>query len=549
MTLIPIRFSVFAAVLASAVPVAAWADQFDAQSAVKAVTLYPQGAEVHRTGAVELPAGTHIVTFSGVPAAGGEVSQFARMLQVAVSGGQAGAVTVTPSVNGISRPTTDIARAAQAEVDRLKDALDDAHRAQAAILDEVTAAQDSLDFLGRLSSEADGSAQEIAATVQMIRTESLAARKTMAEAQVRADAMNDEISEISEALDVARAELAAYFDEEVNRVTISVPVTVAEAGTVGFDFTYLTSEAMWQPRYDIQLDTETEAMRISRKMGVSQSTGEAWENVSLTFSTQAPSGALAPSDVYPHIRRIEDPSAPKPLARGMALSDGIAAPAMMEEAVMADKSIAVTTRYGLNVQFDLPAPVTLLSGDTTTDFALEEVTSAPEITLRAVPLYEDTAFVVAEFTNDSDAPLLPGEAVVYRDGALVGDRMMPLIAQGQEVELGFGAVEGVTVRRVVLDRNEGDRGVIRKSNEQTNSIRLEVENLTDRTWPMEVIDRVSVSEQEDLEVTWEASTPPSIENLDEMRGVLAWTFDLAPSETWTTEVLETLKWPEGKILQ
>ena len=58
----------------------------------------------------------------------------------------------------------------------------------------------------------------------------------------------------------------------------------------------------------------------------------------------------------------------------------------------------------------------------------------------------------------------------------------------QEADLFFGPIDGLLVSRTVLDRNEGDRGIISRSNENSEDIRIDIENLTDRAWDLAVFD-------------------------------------------------------------
>ena len=115
--------------------------------------------------------------------------------------------------------------------------------------------------------------------------------------------------------------------------------------------------------------------------------------------------------------------------------------------------------------------------------------------------------------------------------------------------MSFGPIEGLRLTRLVRDRNEGDRGILTKSNEQTETVEITVENLTGEVWPLRLIDRVPVSEQEDLEITWTAEPMPAERDIEGARGILAWTFDLPARETQTITVNTRMTWPEGKVLQ
>ena len=157
---------------------------------------------------------------------------------------------------------------------------------------------------------------------------------------------------------------------------------------------------------------------------------------------------------------------------------------------------------------------------------------------------------MAAITNDMGELILPtSEASFYLDGRFVGQRYLDLIPAGGEADLSFGPVEGLRLTRRVLDRNEGDRGVITKSNELTEEVRIEVENLTGESWPVRLLDRVPYSEQEDLEITWTAQPRPTEEDVDGKRGVLAWTVEIAPGATQEIALSHRIEWPEGMQLR
>ena len=246
--------------------------------------------------------------------------------------------------------------------------------------------------------------------------------------------------------------------------------------------------------------------------------------------------------------RIVDPEEIRPLARqkGADALMSMAAPmAEMESAVAAD-----TTFDGLSVTYSYPAPVDVTTGADHVRLMLGTLEAQAEIVAQAVPMVDQTAYLMAEFTNQTGEILLPtSEARFYLDGRYVGQRGLGLIAAGDEADLSFGPIDGLRLSRTLRDRNEGDRGLIRKSNEMTEAVMIEVENLTDMAWPLRVLDRVPVSEQEDLEITWSATPKPTEENVDDMRGILAWEFDLPAGEAQTIRLETGMEWPEGKVLR
>jgi hypothetical protein len=64
-----------------------------------------------------------------------------------------------------------------------------------------------------------------------------------------------------------------------------------------------------------------------------------------------------------------------------------------------------------------------------------------------------------------------------------------------------------------------------------------------------LLDQVPYSEQEDLEVTYQADPAPTEADVKAQRGILAWDFDIAPGEERVVTLTHSLRWPQGMELQ
>jgi hypothetical protein len=69
---------------------------------------------------------------------------------------------------------------------------------------------------------------------------------------------------------------------------LEVAPTLSGNGPVKLTLTYLTSNARWYPRYELQLVPEANRVQVSFFGLVSQETGENWEEAALTLSTALP---------------------------------------------------------------------------------------------------------------------------------------------------------------------------------------------------------------------------------------------------------------------
>jgi len=196
-------------------------------------------------------------------------------------------------------------------------------------------------------------------------------------------------------------------------------------------------------------------------------------------------------------------------------------------------------------------PVTIATGADMVRLKLDTMTTSADVTAKAVPNRDETAFLMAKVVNDSGEVLLPSTAVsLFVDDVFVGlSEDFPGIPTGGEADLPFGPIDGLRLERVVLNQNEGDRGILSRSNEQTTAVQIEITNLTNDTWPVRVIDRVPYSQQEDLQITWSAEPEPSDVNVDNQRGILGWDITVKPGESQVIQLDQMLSWPDGMILR
>ncbi|KJS45574.1 MAG: hypothetical protein VR71_01330 [Roseovarius sp. BRH_c41] len=525
----------------------AMADDIALSSRVSAVTLYPQGATVIREVAFSAPAGQHDLILADLPQGTPLAS-----VRVTVEGARMGGVTTRNDYVPPRDPDdSDALIAARAEVERLEEALRTARNEITDIRLEADAARARITFLSQIG-QGDGAAalaiDQLRDLTTMIGAETLAARQAEADATRRADTAERALKDQIETLEEARQALNALVPEDEARAMLAVAIT-SDTETQGMlTVTYTIPDAGWQPLYDLHLARDSGALRIDRGAFVQQSTGENWQNISLSLSTLRPSEQTEPGQIWPWIPRIQDPEEIQPLARGKAESGLMTMAAPMAEAANAD--MASASFDGLSVTYSYPTPVTVTTGADRVRLMLSPLETDAEIVAQAVPMLDPTAFVMARLTNDTGEILLPTpEARFYLDGRYVGQRWLDLIADGDKADMSFGPIEGLRLTRLVTDRNEGDRGIITKSNQQTEAVEITVENLTGETWPLRLIDRVPVSEQEDLEITWEAEPMPAERDIDGARGILAWTFDLPAGETRKITLDTTLTWPEGKVLR
>lgn len=530
-------------------PTLVQADTFTIDTKVSEVTVYPEGAEVIRSGALDIPAGRHRLVLLGIPISDAD-TQLATM-QVYADGLTQTALVVRGDDVPWHDYVSDEIKQAEQRVEDVKDqivAVQD--RADAALL-KAEAARQKIAFLAKLGSNeglAGSDANSLREIAHMVGDESLSAEEIVQAAEIEARAIRKELDDLERELEAAKGDLAALVPETEERLFLAVDVIADSAINSTVSVSYLDFySASWVPGYEFDLTTgDAPEVTISRHIRVNQSTGENWQDITLHVSTLQPVGQNSASPLYPQRRSIREEPKARDSYAGLA-EPVVEAPVIVEETSQWVPSAASV--QGTGITYTLPQPISIASDHELAEFELDSMAQAAEVYAIAIPQRDETAYRTARFTNPYRQNLLTSPLARWRvNGVLVATDYSPEIGPSEQVDMGFGPLYGVTVERRILDRSSGDTGLISRSNQSVERAQISVENLTEQTWPLRLIDRVPYSEQDDLEITWTAGPRPTEENVEDKRGILAWDMDLEPGQSETILLDLKLSWPEGMVL-
>ena len=527
-------------------PTVSLAETFQLTSQISNVIVYPNGAKVTRTAQFDLPAGSHQLQVLDLP-------QTVALdgIRAKLAGAQLGAVTLR---DDFVPPRAEVEDAARAAAERRLEAAREelqAHQDDIRSLHlSKEAADTAIGFLrGLTKSDALSglSAEDLRDIARMMGEETFAARQAVLEADAEARQLSRDLPELQQAVEKAQQALDALVrgQDEVLLVEVAASTSAATEGTL--EISYFIDAAGWRPVNDASLTLDSGMLQLDRGALVEQYSGENWQDVALTLSTSQPSGKVAASEIYSDFRQLVEPHRPLAKVRSESAAPAFAdmAAPMMEVAEAEPVVMAppVALAGGLILTYPYPQPVSLATGADAAKLSLGTLSFEATIEATAVPLYDQTAFLTAKILNDSGEEILPSpETLLYLDGELVGRFDQPMLAAGDDLRLPFGPIEGLQLRREVT-RNQGDRGILSKSNDRTEAIRITVDNLTNRAWDLRLIDRVPYGEQDDLQITWSALPEPNETDIDGRRGVLAWTFPLAAGAEKIIKLNQRISWP------
>jgi uncharacterized protein (TIGR02231 family) len=528
----------------------AQAADIDANSAIDAVTVYPDGASVTRVITVDLPSGDNTLVSKDFP-----LTLDPSSLRVE---GEAGARLTIGSVD--ARQPRPVTPADLSELDRKIEALKD----QRADLDGAIASAEARRKFAERFAEASpagigekGEARPLA--------DWRAAFAAVAEEVANADTAIRDAQRKQRDLDREIARLQS--DRTIkppSKLEVRIDLAAEAATKATLRVTYAVRNAHWTPLYDARLDTGANdrkpMLELVRRAEINQSTGEDWTNVALAVSTvRVARGGNAP-DLNSLI--VQYPPPPAPVAAAAPVMDSVrrsarsrveqeAAPAGAPQQLFdkkIDEAQGAAEIGAFHVAFQIPGRVTVTAHEGNKSLRIATTKIAPDLIVRSAPVVDPTGFLEASFVQGDDAPLLAGQVSIYRDGMFVGRGRMTPASKDETVRLGFGADDKVKIERSVVKRNEGSAGlIVTTAKTDERAFKTTVRNGHDFSIKVAIEDQLPVSESDEIVVEMlPSTTPPTTTNLRDKRGVLQWAFEVKPSEVKDLAFAWRLRWPKDK---
>lgn len=529
-----------------------WAANVDATSTIDTVTVYPDGATVTRVMSLDLASGDSTLVVRDFP-----LSLDPSSLRVE---GEAGAKLIIGTID--ARPPKAAPPVNLPELDKRIEALKDQRADLQGAIDSAAARRKFAQHFAETSPAGLGDKGEARPI-----TEWRAAFAAVGEEIATADTAIRDATRKQRELDRQIAQLEAERSAKPpSKLEVRIDVASAAATKATLRVTYAVRNARWVPLYDARLDTGAKdrkpQLELVRRAEVTQSTGEDWSNVTLGVSTVRISRGGSAPELNPLVAQY--PQVPKPLALGTA-SD-LARPAPMtrqaqspamakiaeaaEPRQSADEQQAVAEIGDFQATFKIPGRVSLGAAEGAKSLRIASVNVPADLSVRAAPVLDPTAFLEASFKQADDTTLLPGKVAIYRDGVFVGRGKITASAKDDIVRLGFGADDKVRIERAVLKRNEGSAGLlVTTSKTDERAFKTTIRNGHDFPIKVAIEDQLPVSENEDIVVEMlPSSTQPTATNIRDKRGVLQWSFDAKPGEVRDINFAWRVRWPKDKSM-
>ncbi len=522
-------------VLSMLLPAGALAN--DTESRLESATVYPQGALLTRVATVSLSPGENTISLTGL-----DDELDPQYLQVSVSDSS---VTI-----GQVRLSREQARStARDDIAELEQAIAAKQMEIQEVDDSTAGAELRLKFLDGIAAGYsretvnDGGTLSVESLQQVL---SLLQRGAETAGELKRDNQAKR-AELEKDLSLLQRELNDLRGGGLQSKTVEVTLGARQNTRTEVRVTYFNYDAYWRPIYEARLDSETGELKLSQQAEVSQDTDQPWNNIRLTLSTSRPSGRLEAPQLSPEFIDLRKPQ-PEMDSRAFK-KEYMAVPSVQEIVVTANREVEPTIG-NFATSFDIPGRTSIPNDvDEAVTLDLTSFTTSSELVTRVVPRQSTEAYLTARFTYEEDLPLFASTVRVYVDGVFSGNANLPEVMPGANVVIPMGQDRRIVVTSESQGGKDSESGLLSRRKVEATDYLFEIVNRRSKPTVVEVLDRIPVARNDEIEVVVPRSaTSPTERAIDDKPGLFLWRKSLDGGDTWRIRHQYTVSYPDGETI-
>ncbi|KAF5335630.1 hypothetical protein D9758_014804 [Tetrapyrgos nigripes] len=373
--------------------------------------------------------------------------------------------------------------------------------------------------------------------------------------------LETELKEVEAEIEKEKKKLsgAAFADiDPLLKKKVSIGLYAEKDTSVELVLTYGVIGATWDPLYDVRVNMQAQEKPITilYKAAITQTTGESWDNVSLTLETALPTYGIAvpkldrwPLSVFrnrripPTVMAQSSPSygqpfippaitSPTVVVMGhrdrsrsprrrhvyatrrsrsrsrspspLSLACSYPSESSLSAAPVANQVLSVTSKGNVSATFRVPGVITVPSDGQAHNVTVAELTFDAALSWISVPKLDKRVHLHAKIKNDSEYTFIAGPANIYVDGTFIAKAKMPAVNPQESFDFSLGLDPSIRVTYHPISKKNSQSGII-PFTQKTTSIKYSqrITVLNTKTTPVDMLkiqDVIPTSDDEQITV-------------------------------------------------
>jgi len=355
---------------------------------------------------------------------------------------------------------------------------------------------------------------------QLLCEKLIEARSTIISSNAELEKINKELEDLEKLWGESST---AYYEKEV------IILLEAERDTeLCLLLSYVVKNASWSPLYDLRAFSEDNSLQLFYFGKIKQSTGEDWNDASISLSTAMPSVGGTPPDLevlhistIGHYRKAKRTNMDRYSLTESGLDDNLECSSvqygLMENEVKTKGSFRMSfgsskaaperSYIRTNVKetmtstsFEIARKSTIKSDDVGHKVSIGVITFKPSFEYEAVPKLVPHAYLTAKVKNNSNYALLAGPAYVFLDNNFLTKSYMDAVSPQEEFEVSLGIDPSVKITYKPVNKFEKKSGLVTKYKQIEFRQEIVIKNTKSSAVKIKITDQLPKSMEEKLKV-------------------------------------------------
>lgn len=420
-------------------------------SNIKEVTVYLSGAQVKREGNISLKKGINYIRFD-------HVSAYLNSNTIQVKGTGLYTILDVKKSSRYPEPSNTkeekIPKKIQLSISKLTDSITDYNYLITDLTSKISYLKIEKDMLLKNGVFSKDSLASLKESLNYLREKLLDIHQKEQQYLKHKNKTSNELSKMNQRLielqNYSSNHLLTTNQSPIHYIEVTIQSTNDTKGKL--DVSYYVQQAGWSPLYDIRVKNTSSPVELIMKANIYQNSGEDWNEVPLTLSTNNPlrnkmkpqlqiwylNYYYAPSGIYDdkdfkygsgNLEVMQNAMLPESNERLKKVSSN--SPAKLSTDYVVQSNLMASANYKISL------PYTVKSNNQAHLVAVKKHEISCDYKYYIVPKYDKDAYIIANLVDWEDLDLLPSKANIFYDGTYIGEtRINPTANDTLSLSLG-----------------------------------------------------------------------------------------------------------------